>query len=300
MTKLAYKLKISKKQAIDKICAHAMFGDLKNQFGFKTQQEVLHYLLQKEDIDSLVERCRNPKMSVPSFENLLGSTWQLDGAGGSVTLVDESFHEVSPSIKGPGEFIWSSYKSHFEMACLSRDRAVYESSFVEFQNCLTQGFASIEAFLNTQVQTWNRNYPEARILEDSRNNKISIEEKLDQWLPKMSNNHKLDKTSRVWTAFQELKQLRDEYAVHPKLAGYGVSFEKLAQNINSFRYGVALLLGNLHTMLNCLVPAVIVNACYAPDVEVIQGPASGGVPAWPAGNVPQFSPFRENSTTSPR
>lgn len=270
MTKLSYKVKIPQKQAIDKICAHAMFGDLKNIFGFKSQQEVLIYLLQKgENVDNLVEKCRSPNISIPRFENLLGSTWQVEG-GGNVALVDDNFQEICPEMKGSGRFIWSSYKSHFEAACVSRDRAVHESSFAEFQNCLTQGFASIEVFFNTQVQIWNKNHPEANILEDSQNYKISIEKKLNEWLPKMSNNNKLDKNSRVWTAFKELKKLRDEYAVHTKLAGYGVAFEELAQNINSFKYGIALLLGNLHTILNCPVPAAIINACYTPDVEVVQ------------------------------
>lgn len=84
---LQYKSKISKRQAINKICAHAMFGDHDIIPRPKIKREVLEYFLRKGvNIDKLVEQCRITKSFVPCFENMIGSTFRTVGA--SVSLID--------------------------------------------------------------------------------------------------------------------------------------------------------------------------------------------------------------------
>jgi len=263
---LQYKAKISKKQARDKICVHAMYGDHSNTFRPSSKQQVQQYFLRKGvNTDELTERCRDPKSYVPDFENLAGSTWHASGKVGLVASDGEVIHEM----KEPGLFISSNYKAHFEAACAARDRAVNEDSPSALQECLSQGFASIEAFINTQARAWNKQHPEDR-LSESKTYKVNLEDKLDAWVPKMSGGGKISKTGHVWNDFKLLKKLRDENAIHPKLPGYGVPYKDLAKHINAFRFGIALFVGHIHLLLRRPVPAVVINAVYAPDVEVVE------------------------------
>lgn len=270
---LQYKAKISKKQAISKISAHAMFGNHDNSFRPGSIQEVQKYFLQKGvNTDELAERCRNPHNFVPDFENLMRSTWRTSGGVG-VSLVD-SDGEVIHEMKEPGLFIWSNYEAHFEAACAARDRAVEEDSYSAFQECLSQGFASIEAFINTQAKAWNKQHPENKLI-DSGTYKVSLENKIDEWVPEMSGGGKTNKSDQVWNDFKTLKNLRDEDAIHPKLPGHGVPYRNFAKQINAFRLGIAQLLANLHLLLGQAVPSVIINAIYMPDVEVVRVPDNG-------------------------
>lgn len=263
---LRYKARVSKKQAREKICAHAMFGNHGNAFRPKSIQEVQKYFLQKGiDTDELTEQCRNPQNPVPDFENLIKSTWH---ASGNVSLVDRD-GEVIHEMKEPGLFIWSSYEAHFEAACAARDRAVSEDSYSAFQECLSQGFASIEVFFNTRAKAWNKQNPKNKLV-DSRTQKVSLEDKIDEWVPKISGGGKIDKTGQVWNDFKTLKKVRDDNAIHPKLPGYGISYKDFANQINAFRLGIAQLLGNIHRLLGIAIPAVIINAIYMQDVEVIR------------------------------
>jgi hypothetical protein len=268
MYTLQYKAKISKEQARGKICAHAMHGNHGNSFRPSSVQEVQQYFFQSGfNTDDLTEQCRSPQSCVPVFEKPVRSTWRTCGSG-TVSLVD-SDGEVIHKMKGPGQFVWSDYEAHFEAACAARDRAVAKDSYSAFQECLSQGFASIEAFFNTQARTWNKQHPEDRLI-DSRAFKVSLESKIAQWVPKMSGGAKVNKTDRVWRDFKTLENLRDEDAIHPKLPGYGIPYEDLAKHINAFRSGIALFLGEIHLLIGRPIPAVIINAVYMPDVEVIR------------------------------
>ena len=268
---LRYKVKLSKEQARAKIFCHAKVGNHSNSFRPKSIGEVQQYFLKKGiNTNELTELCRNPQYPIPDFENLVRSTWIADVSGsGSVSLVDDSDGEVIHEMKEPGLFIWSNYEAHFEAACAARDRAVTEDSYSAFQECLSQGFASIEAFFNTRARAWNKQHPEDKLV-DSKNHKVSLENKIDEWLPKISGGGKIDKTNRRWNDFKTLKKLRDDNAIHPKLPGQGISYKDFASQINAFRLGVAELLGNIHCLVAIPVPSVIINAIYMPDVEVVE------------------------------
>ncbi len=264
--RLQYKAKISKKEASEKIYIHAKFGKHMISFRPTTPKDLDTYFLQRGvNPSQIIEECRNPKRNVPEFENLIGPTWDTSGGWGLV----ESDGEVIAETKEPSKLIWSTYEDHFQAACSARDRAVSETSVSAFQECLSQGFASIEAFLNTIARNWNKQNPE-RQLTDSRSNKVSLETKLDEWLPLVSGGKKIDKSSHWWNDFKKLKRLRDDHAIHPKQPGYSMSYKELANNINSFRSGIASLLGNMHLLIGGAIPAQIINAVYQPDVEVVQ------------------------------
>lgn len=263
---LQYKVKISKKQARAKICAHAMWGNHGNSYRPNSVQETQNYFLRKGiNTNELTEWCRVSGHYVPDFENLVRSTWVA--VGSRVSVVD-SDGKVVDEMTGPGLLVFSSYKQHFEAACEARDRAVTQDSYSAFQECLSQGFASIDAFLNMQAKLWNKQHAEDKLI-DSKRKRVSLEDKIDQWVPKISGGSRIAKNGKVWNHFKILKRVRDEEAIHPKVPGRTVSYSRLAKQINLFRLGIAQLLGNLHSLMGVLVPAVIINAIYMPDVEVV-------------------------------
>lgn len=245
-----------------------MFGDHGNRFRPKTTRDLEMYFIERGvNIADLIEECRDPKRNIPEFENLIESTWTGSGGG---RLVD-SDGEVITEMKEPGLLIWSTYQAHFEAAAAARNRAVAECSVQAFYECISQGFASIEAFLNEEARKWNKQNPEDSLI-DSEKEKVSLETKLLEWVPIITKGKKVDKNNRCWSDFKMLKKIRDESAIHPKLPGQSVSYRKLAKYLNSFRYGVAQFLGNLHLHFLRAVPATIINSVYQPDIEVYEKP----------------------------
>lgn len=269
---LRYQVRISKKKAIQKISDHAMYGKHAISPRPISTSEVQNYFVRKGvNTGKLAEKCRDTKQIVPDFENRAGSTWQFSGSG-KASLID-SDGDVVFEMKRPGLFIWSEYESHFEAACAARDRAVAEISYSAFQECLSQGFASLESFLNTSAGVWNKKHPEDQ-LSDSIDHKLSLEEKIDGWMPKISSGGKIKKGNKVWHHFKKLKELRDKNAIHPKSPGQGVEYLVFADQINAFRLGIAQLLGNLHRLVGMPVPSAIINAIHTPAVEVTTTSAS--------------------------
>lgn len=212
--------------------------------------------------DHLVEECRDPAHSVPFFENLIGSTWHVT-PGATVSRVDMATGHESDKTVGPGQFAPDGYWATYETAHEALDRSAAKVSYSEFLSAVVQGIASIEGFLNSRAEAWNLRHPEA-ILVDSRENRVSFDNKIDQWLPTIS-GHRLDKSDHTWQHFRRLRALRDDAAVHPKSSGRSIRYEDLVELINIFRTGIAGMLLELHRLCGAKVPRVIIRDRFAPD-----------------------------------
>jgi hypothetical protein len=266
--KLKFIEKISKSKAIDKFFVHAKFGLHSLDYRPKTKSELQEFLLSKGyNTDKLLDSIRNPRNPVPIFENLIGATWTA--SSGMKVKQQDGDGNIKFELEGPGKIIFSRYQSHFEAACKARDRTVSNISYSDFQNCLSQGFTSIDSFLNECADQWNKKNPND-LLEDNFSKKVSLETKIDEWLPKISNDQTIDKSVKQWNDFKVLKKIRDEEAVHPKNSGGGIELKKLAEYLNAFRFGIALLLGNMHLLLGRPIPSIIINAHYISDVIVVE------------------------------
>ena len=236
---------------------------------FKTDADVKRYLAQRDiDFQTLVEQCRNFNENVPYFENLIDSTWGIS-PGAKVALIDKQTGEEKFEVQGPGTISISTYWAHFETACKTITNAVERTSFSELQVAIVHGIASIEAYINHRVELWNRDNPQGRLI-DSSTNKVSFDDKVDVWVPKMASGRKLDKSIQNWMHFLELRKIRDHLSIHPKSVGFGSSFSDLAEKINIFRTGIAGFLIQLHMLFNEKIPAIIIRAFYAPKVEVVE------------------------------
>jgi hypothetical protein len=248
------------------LAKHSNHGE---KVGFRTDADIKRYLAQRGiDFQTLVEQCRTFSENVPYFENLIGSTWSIS-PGAKVALVDKQTGEEKCEVQGPGTIAVSTYWAHFETACKARTNAVDLNSFPDLQVAIVYGIASIEAYINHRAELWNRANPQDG-LTDSSTNKVSFDDKIDVWIPKMTGGINLDKSIRNWMDFLELRKIRDHLSIHPKSAGFGSSFSDLAQRINIIRTGIAGLLIQLHMLFNERIPAGIIRVFYAPEVEVVE------------------------------
>ncbi len=266
--RLQYKPKISLKSAIDKICVYGMWGD--HQYTPRPINRIeVGTLLASLGINSnmLAEECRDYRKPIPNLENLAGTVWTIS-EGAKVELIDNRTGDVVTTVEGPGTIAMSTYLAHFETACAARDRAVENSSYAEFLAAITNAMASIESYITELARDWNLKNPEDQLI-DSKQTKVSLDDKFDIWIPKMSSGNKLVKSDKRWNHFVKLRHIRDNEAIHPKLGGQGMSFVKLTKLIDQFRWGMAGMLGQIHLLFGQPVPSIIINSVYMPDVEVV-------------------------------
>ncbi len=264
---LRYKGKISRKQAADKIMLYASFSKIGFPLNLKTRKQVVQfYAVQGFDFNSVVEQCRNHNNPIPYFENLITSTWDAHPGDGQIAIVDQNLNE-QVQVQDTGVIEFSTYEAKFRAACKARDRAVNEGSVDGLQECLAQGQASIEAFIGWRASLWNDSHPEDP-LQDSAQKRFSLEDKIKEWIPKITRGKEIPRDGKMWNDFIRLKRLRDDFVIHPKKSKYTFSYKEIARSLNSFRSGFADLLGRMHCLMGIPVPAIIINAVTWPDVEV--------------------------------
>lgn len=266
---LRYKSKMSRKKAMEKICVHAIFGPHSMQPRPNTEDEVRSYFLARQTtLDRVAEECRAYQRPIPDFESATISGWRVFSSGGTrVSSLDPQGQERA-YVEGAGELTIVQYLALFEKACEARDRTVERASYLDFQQAIVCGVASIEGFVNAVVEAWNARHPHDP-LRDSAHQRVSLNVKLKEWIPKIRGGAKLDRSSHHWHDFATLSKIRHELTIHPKMSAYGASEIELARKVNLFRSGLAFILGALHISVGSPVPAVVINAVYMPDVEVV-------------------------------
>jgi hypothetical protein len=266
---LRFRQKTSRRASHDLILAFVRYGNHLNQRDYPTDADVKRQFLRNGiDFDRLVDECRSPDRPVPHYENLIGSTWQTIGSV-EVALVDRVTGDEQHVLTGSGLVAPDNCWAIFEGACEDVHRAVAKASYIELQGAIVKGIASLEAFINARVDRWNKAHPEDQLL-DSRQNKVSFEDKVDIWIPKLTGGAKLDKSGAMWRHFLALRTIRDDAAIHPKAVGFGISYADLAKNINLFRLGIAGFLFQLHLLFRVTVPRAVIRGMYAPDVEEVE------------------------------
>ena len=169
--------RISRRASHEMILMFAKYGDHGDRLVFRTDADVKRYLAQRGiDFQKLVEQCRSFGENVPYLENLVGSTWTVS-SGAKAAVVDMQSGEEKCAVEGPGAIALSTYWAHAETSVKSRMRAVEASSFAELQIAITNGIASIEAFINHRAEIWNSSNPQDKLI-DSFSDKVSFQTRL--------------------------------------------------------------------------------------------------------------------------
>lgn len=267
--RLAPKEKISRRASHEMILLFARHGNHYHRDRFETDADVKRAFEQNGiNYDDHVQKCRNPNSNVNFFENLAGSTFTVS-EGAKMAKVDLQDGDEQFGVEGPGMYTESTYWALAEECAAQRDRAIQDCSYSALQSALVNGVASIEAYVRYRAEGWNRDNP-GNPLEDSAQNKVSFQDKVELWIPIMLDSKRLDRSGRNWAEFRRLQNIRDDVTIHPKALGYGVSLEQMASDVNSLRTGIGGLLIDLHMLFFERIPRVIIRMKYHPDVEVIE------------------------------
>lgn len=248
----------------------AKYGNHGHRQRFASDADVKRFFQSKGcSWEALVQDCRNPNRIVPIVENLIGSTWVVSGSGKAAVVAGATTeHEKEiASVEGPGILSFATYLQLFENAVDSLSRSMEKASFSDLQSCVTNGMASIDAYIMHRAFLYNSNNPATQLV-DSRDNKVPQDTKIDEWIPKMLKGNKLDKSGVNWRDFRTLRSIRDDLAIHLKKPAVGISYQQLEQWLNLFRSGIAGLLFDLHLLFDERVPCKIIRYMYAPDIRL--------------------------------
>jgi hypothetical protein len=208
---------------------------------------------------------------VLAVENLMGAPeWKFveTNAPGlfSVGVVNNTTGETT-LISEPGVVSQSAYHSHFDAATRSLDRAVNEASYMDSMQALASGLASLEAYINGQIETWNAVHPNNRLVDEQPFK--SLDQKVQEWFPLMMGGAQYDRGKADWSKLKQLMRIRHDEAIHPKASYFVVPADDIVDIVNGFRLGIATTLFRFHQHFNQLVPSSIIRAKHAPDAILI-------------------------------
>ncbi len=270
--KFSFEEKRTRRATHDMILMMAKYGNHGYHQRFVSDADVKRFFMAKGHCwDDIVEDCRKPSAVTPFLENLIGATWRVSGSvkAAIVTGAATDKEKEITSVEGPGTLTASTYLQLFENAVDSFNRCMERASFGDFQSCVSNGIASIDAYIAHRAWLYNSDHPSA-LLADSKENKVSQDTKIDEWIPKMSNGRKLDKGRANWQNFGRLQSVRDEWAIHLKQPAFSISDQQLGELLNRFRFGIAGLLIDLHLLFNERIPCGIIRSAYLPDIRLIE------------------------------
>jgi hypothetical protein len=268
--------KRGRRETRDIVLSMGEYGNHNKHFErpFDTDDDVIAYLREEGfDFDRLVEACRHRDEHVPRVENLITSEWTGGEPPGGYLVVREERGDVLSGFTdaGSGTMTTSTYWSRFERAASAFERCLETTSYEDLLSCLSSGVSSIEAYIGGKVESHNRRRPGDELV-DSKRSKVSFDEKIKLWVPRMS-GEKFDKgKNRNWSDFKVLSAVRDQEDAHPKTSAYAHSFDDMAKLLNRFRGRIAGLLLDL-----CIhfgekqVPRTIIRRAFLSKVRYVDG-----------------------------
>lgn len=229
------------------------------------------FLEGNQPIHRIIARCRNFFTSaMPLVENFRPSTSYFFAEGGgeiTVSMFKGGNTQPEKVVMGSSGSIGVDYEAKFESACSALTRAIEGASFEDFHTSIIKGISSIESYINHRAEIWNNSIASAlNPLIDSKEKKVSFEDKITKWLPIMAGGKKLDKSGKMWNDFLTLQKIRDENAIHSKNYAQGGSYIELALALNKFKTGIADFLLQLHIIFDESIPSSIIRAKYYPEV----------------------------------
>lgn len=260
----------NRKETRDMILAMAQHSN-HYRSDLSTMQQLEGYLAQYGwTLKDLVEECRDKEDSVPFLENLIPSGWTIYAGGGTVTYTDSEGNEVArfEGEEESGTLATATDWAFFEKAADDVERALDKMSYVEFLSGVANGVASVEAYIFQKAYQYNVRNP-GNELEDSKQKKVSFEDKIDKWIPIMTGGTKLTKGGKNWAHFLRLKQVRDTQHAHTKTPTLNITFRELCKQLNLFRTGIAGLLLDLHALFGDTVPSIVVKYAFHPDIKLV-------------------------------
>ncbi len=264
--------KISFRKAKEKVEYYCVWGNVFNQYRASDPKEV-EIILAKNDIDinKIADYCRDYKKPMPRISDMLSATNWIKSGRGIIQISNSTTGQKAKELSESGILSTSTYQNEFKESIKAKNAAVDDdfNSYNHILNALTSGFSTIEAYLNMKAEKWNFENPKDTLIDNS-NIKVNIETKIMNWIPKMCNGKSIQTDTHEWSCFKELKNLRDNHKIHPKQSTIAITYKEIAKIIDKYRYGIGLLLANMHICFDQKVPNLIIDTIFYPDIEVIK------------------------------
>jgi hypothetical protein len=213
--------------------------------------------------NELITKVRKWGEIVPFVENLIHSTWHVNG--GQASIVNTKTDEVLTSINGAGLLIDSDYQAKFETASRHKEQAIQRCDVEELYSAIAKGIASIESYFNYKANDYNRSADNPLI--DNKQSPVSLEDKFRKWVPVLS-EREFDFSKNNWRVFKELLEIRHDEAIHPKKTANAITYIEIAEIVNKFRDGLAITFYELHIILGDDLKRTLIRECFYPDVYV--------------------------------
>jgi len=208
--------------------------------------------------------------AVKWFENLVGSTWQVESSVSGTRVLNPITGESS-SLAGSGVLEMSTYLARFTTAVEAWHRTVERCNPPDLLSAVGDAVAAIEAYVNNKAREWTAMNP-LDPLTDTRRQSTSLRRKLEEWIPHMTSGKRIDPHSPFWEDYLEMQRYRNE-AIHSRTSVTAIDLRDLASSLNKFTAGLAIPLFQLHTFFRESIPSLIIRAAYAPEVRVVAEPA---------------------------
>lgn len=216
---------------------------------------------------------KNPHRSIAEFENLIdGGTYEISASPGveiKHSFIVDGIAVSEKDIKGHA-VVREPHRADFSAACQARDDAIKNSNFDSFYTALAKGFASLEAYFTLRVTVHNAKCEPSKKLSEKRlkGGFVSLDEKIREWLPQLTDVSVDVATSPGWEDFLYLRKLRNDVAIHPKPDAGLSTLEELADGLNRFRTGIGSLMFLLHQAFREPMQRSIIRAMRYPTVRV--------------------------------
>jgi hypothetical protein len=242
-----------------------------------TDEDVVRFLNEQGiNFEGLVESCRQKNATVPRLENRITPQFIGGSPPGGYMAVKNARGETLASLEDgeSGPMTMSTYWSRFERAVDAYDRCLSRTSYEDLLSAISSGTSSLEAYIHNRAEDYNRQNS-SDLLEDSKDNKVTFDDKVKYWVPKISGKNFDKGSNRNWSEFKELRRVRDQEDQHPGTSAYAHSFKSMEKLLNLFRGGVAGLLLDL-----CIhfgekqVPTVIIRRAHMPKVRLVANDAA--------------------------
>ena len=245
------------------IAAMAFFGNHYNDIHgqIKTISDIkAHFAQNGKDFKQTVSKCRDYSEHVPMYENLIGAQWTTQGV--TVSKPSHITGEYEPVIEGDGTYNESDYWANYEISKEDFESAIATGRLERFLSAVNAGISAIETFINHQYM---RVY---KVGSDQPELRESLEFKMKNWPEKLT-GHRFDLSTKTWSSFVELKNLRDERFQHRKSLSTGITQKEHLKLLNMYKIAIPRLLFDLHLHFEQRCPAAIIRACFHPEIEIV-------------------------------
>jgi hypothetical protein len=240
------------------------------QYDLDTEEGVKKLLADEgyPDFDKLVEEVR-PRDAVLPLETHLfseGWSWNLP-PGKSYAALRQGDQEVARIQGESGRIVETPYQERFNHSVrnLKRCTTGEGADYGDLLSCFSAGLASIEGFVNYKAGPHRHNLPRG----DEPDRNVSLDFKLDKWIPPLAADQLINKGEKYWQDFTEVRRIRNEFESHPKAVPYAIAGTIFCKQLNQWRTGIAMMLLILHAMTGRLAPPELVKNAFLPDIELL-------------------------------